>query len=117
MNVMLPRHLGRGMPQQGLHRAEGSPRSIEQTRCGVTQPVPIKALQSEPYGSRSELPIEQISTTKCSSCDLREDQRRAASLLLQTEDLNRDRREWHDPPAPLRLGSIELPFVDRLPDT
>jgi hypothetical protein len=42
---MLLRHLGRGMPQQGLHRAEGSPRGIEQTRCGVTQPVPIKALR------------------------------------------------------------------------
>jgi hypothetical protein len=51
------------MPQQGLPRAEGgSPRSIEQTHCDATQPVPIKALQPQPYGSRSELPIEQIPT-------------------------------------------------------
>jgi len=67
VNVMLPRHLGRGMPQQGLHGAEGSPRRIEQTRCEVTQPVPSKALQPQPYGGRPELPIEQVATAKCSS--------------------------------------------------
>jgi hypothetical protein len=55
------------MPQQGLHCAQGSPRRIEQTRCEVTQPVPIKALQPKPYGSRSELPIEQVPAAKCSS--------------------------------------------------
>jgi hypothetical protein len=33
------------MPQQGLHRAQGSTRSIEQTRCEVTQPVPIEAFR------------------------------------------------------------------------
>jgi len=48
MDVMLPRYLRRGVPQQGLHRAEGSTRSIEQTCRSMTQPVPIEAFQSEP---------------------------------------------------------------------
>jgi hypothetical protein len=78
------------MPQQDLHRAEGSPRSIEQTCRGVTQPVPVEALQLQPYGSRPELPIEQIPAAKCRSRRRGEDQRSAASLLLQTEDLNRE---------------------------
>ena len=103
------------MTKQGLHRAEGSTRSIEQTRCGVTQPVPIEALQSEPYGSRPELPIKQVAATKRRSHSGREDKGRTASLLLQTEDLDRNRRQRHNPPAPLRLGRIEPPFVDRLP--
>jgi hypothetical protein len=102
------------MPKQGLHRAEVSTRSIEQTRCGVTQPVPIKTPQSEPYGSRPELPIKQVAATKGRSHSGREDKGRTASLLLQTEDLDRHRRQRHNPPAPLRLGRIELPFVDRL---
>ena len=82
----------------------------------MTQPVPIKALQTEPYGSRPELPIQQVAATKRRSQSRREDKGYTASLLLQTEYLNRHRRQRHNPPAPLRLGRIELPFVDRLPN-
>ena len=88
MNVMLPGHLRGGMTQQGLHRAEGSPRSIQQARRGVAQPVPIETPSVRASGSRSQLPIEQVPTTKYSSRRRGEDQRSATSLLLQTKNLN-----------------------------
>jgi hypothetical protein len=76
----------------------------------------IEAPQSEPYGRRPKLPIQQVAATKRRSQSGREDKGGTASLLLQTEDLDRHRRQRHNPPAPLRLGRIELPFVDRLPN-
>lgn len=53
MDVTVPRYVGRGMPQQGLHCAEGSSRRVEQTRCEVTQPVPIKFASSLQDTARS----------------------------------------------------------------
>jgi transposase InsO family protein len=94
------------MPQQGLHRAERSPRSIEQTRCGVTQPVPIKALQL--YTPRTNGKAERFIKTAINewayAYTFQNSDDRTASLPAWTHQYN-----WHRPHASLN----QLPPISR----
>ena len=81
------------------------------------KPVPIKNLRPQPYGCRPKLPTEQVATAERYSGRRTGDQGSPVSLLRQSEGLNRDRRERHNPPAPLRLGGVEHTLVYRLPNT